>query len=69
MPGVPLTAYRHSSLIVLWGCNPSASGIHLVPKLEGQIVFGIADIVLDRGREIIGPVRTIGHPRVPSQVA
>ena len=34
MPGVALEDYRDAALIVLWGVNPSASGIHLVPILD-----------------------------------
>jgi anaerobic selenocysteine-containing dehydrogenase len=33
MPGVSLEDYDRANLIVLWGFNPSASGIHLVPKV------------------------------------
>ncbi len=33
MPGVALQDYRHSKLVILWGVNPSVSGIHLVPYL------------------------------------
>ena len=33
MPGIALQDYRHSRLVVLWGVNPSVSGIHLVPYL------------------------------------
>ena len=37
MPGVALQDYRYANLIVLWGVNPSVSGIHLVPfVLEAQ---------------------------------
>ncbi len=37
MPGTALQDYRHSKLVVLWGANPSVSGIHLVPYvLEAQ---------------------------------
>ena len=31
MPGVAYADYAHARLIVLWGVNPSATGIHLVP--------------------------------------
>src|SRR6185503_10943638 len=34
MPGVALTDYVHAQLIVIWGMNPSATGIHLVPPLQ-----------------------------------
>jgi anaerobic selenocysteine-containing dehydrogenase len=37
MPGIALQDYVHAKLIVLWGVNPSVSGIHLVPPiLEAQ---------------------------------
>ena len=37
MPGIAIPDYAHSQLIVLWGVNPSHSGIHLVPfVLEAQ---------------------------------
>ena len=32
MPGVTYEDYVHARLIVLWGVNPSASGIHLFPS-------------------------------------
>ena len=34
MPGVPLEDYEHAELIVLWGVNPAATSIHLVPVIE-----------------------------------
>src|SRR3954462_6389302 len=34
MPGVAFTDFHHARLIVLWGVNPSASGIHQVPILQ-----------------------------------
>ncbi len=33
MPGVALPDYRQAKLVILWGVNPSVSGIHLVPYL------------------------------------
>ena len=33
MPGVALTDYEHARLIVVWGCNPTVSGIHLGPPI------------------------------------
>ena len=35
MPGVALDDYVHARLIVVWGTNPSATGIHLVPHRAG----------------------------------
>ena len=34
MPGVTYEDYVHARLIVLWGVNPAASGIHLVPFIK-----------------------------------
>ena len=50
MPGVALPDYVHSSLIVLWGVNPSASGIHLVPILQEAQERGARLVVVDPRR-------------------
>lgn len=50
MPGVALEDYRHAALIVLWGCNPQASGIHLVPILKEARRRGARLIVVDPRR-------------------
>ncbi len=50
MPGVALTAYRHAELIVLWGVNPSSSGIHLVPILKRAKQRGAKLVVIDPRR-------------------
>lgn len=47
MPGVPLTAYRHAQLIVLWGVNPSATSIHLVPIIRRAQAAGAKLVVVD----------------------
>ncbi|MEM7156000.1 MAG: molybdopterin-dependent oxidoreductase [Myxococcota bacterium] len=47
MPGVALTAYRHAKLIVLWGVNPSATGIHLVPIVRKAQAAGAKLVVVD----------------------
>ena len=39
-----------ASLVVLWGCNPSASGIHLVPKLRALQARGGKLVVVDPRR-------------------
>ena len=44
MPSVTYEDYPHAKLIVMWGANPSASGIHLIPYVReaqrrgGQLV-------------------------------
>ena len=50
MPGVPLPAYRHARLIVLWGFNPSASGIHLIPIVKQARASGARRVVVDPRR-------------------
>ncbi|HET9227797.1 MAG TPA: molybdopterin-dependent oxidoreductase [Thermoanaerobaculia bacterium] len=50
MPGIALPDYVHSKLIVVWGVNPSASGIHLVPILQEAQRRGAALVVIDPRR-------------------
>jgi anaerobic selenocysteine-containing dehydrogenase len=50
MPGIALEDYEHSKLIVLWGVNPSATGIHLVPVIERAIANGAKLVVIDPRR-------------------
>ena len=50
MPGVALEDYEHAKLIVLWGVNPSATGIHLVPIIDKARARGCRLIVIDPRR-------------------
>ena len=50
MPGVVYEDYPHARLIVLWGVNPSASGIHLVPFLKEAQAAGATLVVVDPRR-------------------
>ncbi|HXW08256.1 MAG TPA: molybdopterin-dependent oxidoreductase [Vicinamibacterales bacterium] len=47
MPGVTYQDYVHARLIVLWGVNPSASGIHLVPFIKEARTAGARLVVID----------------------
>jgi anaerobic selenocysteine-containing dehydrogenase len=47
MPGVTYEDYVHARLIVLWGVNPSASGIHLVPYIRDAQKAGARLVVID----------------------
>jgi len=47
MPGVALEDYEHAKLIVLWGINPSATGIHLVPVINRARANGAKLVVID----------------------
>ena len=50
MPGIVYQDYPRAQLIVLWGVNPSASGIHLVPFLKQAQVAGSKLVVIDPRR-------------------
>jgi anaerobic selenocysteine-containing dehydrogenase len=50
MPGVTYPDYQHARLIVVWGANPSGSGIHLVPHIKAAQKAGAALVVLDPRR-------------------
>jgi anaerobic selenocysteine-containing dehydrogenase len=47
MPGVALEDFTHARLIVLWGVNPSTTGIHLVPVIERARAAGAKLVVVD----------------------
>ena len=47
MPSVTYQDYPSASLIVLWGVNPSASGIHLVPYVREAQKRGAKLVVID----------------------
>lgn len=50
MPGIPLSDYAHARLIVVWGANPHASGIHFVPFVQRAQEAGARLIVVDPRR-------------------
>ncbi len=50
MAGVALPDYIHSRLIVVWGVNPSATGIHLVPVIQEAQRRGAKLVVIDPRR-------------------
>ena len=47
MPGVTYADYAYAKLIVVWGANPSTSGIHLVPVIREAQRRGAALVVID----------------------
>jgi anaerobic selenocysteine-containing dehydrogenase len=47
MAGVTYVDYVHARLIVLWGVNPAASGIDLVPYLKDARAAGARLVVID----------------------
>ncbi len=50
MPGVAFEDYPAARLIVIWGCNPSATGIHLVPYIRRAQRAGAKLVVVDPRR-------------------
>lgn len=50
MAGVAYPDYEHARLIVVWGCNPSASGIHLVSHIKRAQNAGARLVVIDPRR-------------------
>ena len=50
MPGVAYPDYADARLIVVWGCNPSASGIHLVSHIKRAQQAGGRLVVIDPRR-------------------
>ena len=63
MAGVALQDFPHAKLIVLWGVNPSATGIHLVPYSRRRRSAG-AQLVVDRSR---AARRSPGRPTCTSR--
>ena len=47
MPGVSYEDYPEARLIVLWGVNPSVTGIHLIPKIYAAQARGARLVVVD----------------------
>jgi anaerobic selenocysteine-containing dehydrogenase len=47
MPSVSYQDYPEASLIILWGVNPSASGIHLIPYVRDAQKRGARLVVID----------------------
>jgi anaerobic selenocysteine-containing dehydrogenase len=47
MPSITYEDYPEARLIILWGANPSASGIHLVPYIRDAQRKGATLIVID----------------------
>jgi anaerobic selenocysteine-containing dehydrogenase len=47
MPSVAYQDFVHARLIIIWGANPSASGIHLVPYIREAQRHGATLVVVD----------------------
>ena len=47
MEGVAISDYPSARLVVVWGANPSSSGIHLVPPIQAACDAGAKLVVID----------------------
>ncbi len=65
MPGVALPDYEHARLIVIWGCNPAASGIHLQAPIQRARQQGAKLIVVDPRRTRLAKQADIHLPVRP----
>ncbi len=65
VPGVALEDYAAAKLIVVWGCNPNASGIHLVPIIERAVAAGAQLVVIDPRRTPLARSATLHLPVRP----
>ena len=50
MPGVAFTDFPRARLVVVWGCNPNATGVHLVPQIQAARRAGAKLVVVDPRR-------------------
>ncbi len=50
MAGIALSDFARARVVVLWGVNPSASGIHLVPHVQQAVRSGARLVVIDPRR-------------------
>lgn len=50
MPGVAFSDFADAELIVIWGCNPTATGIHLLPHIQEARRRGAKMVVVDPRR-------------------
>ena len=50
MAGVAYEDYAHAALIIVWGANPSATGIHLIPHIKQAQQAGAKLVAIDPRR-------------------
>lgn len=65
MPGVAYEDYAHARLIVVWGCNASASGIHLVSHIKAAQNAGAKLVVVDPRRTPLARMADLHLPVRP----
>lgn len=65
MAGVAYEDYAHARLIVVWGANPSATSIHLVPHIKQAIKNGARLVVIDPRRTPLARLADLHLPVRP----
>ena len=65
MAGVAYADYPHARLIILWGVNPAASGIHLLPFLNDARAAGAKIVVIDPRRTTLAKKADLHLPVRP----
>ena len=65
MPGIPLPDYVHARLIVVWGANPHASGIHFVPFVQRAQAAGARLVVVDPRQTKLALAADLHVPLLP----
>jgi len=65
MPSVTYQDYPSAKLIVLWGVNPSASGIHLVPYVREAQKQGAKLVVIDPRTTVLARSADLHIPVAP----
>jgi anaerobic selenocysteine-containing dehydrogenase len=65
MAGVAYEDYAEAKLVVVWGCNPSASAIHLVPHVKHAMKSGGRLVVVDPRRTPLARIADLHLPVRP----
>lgn len=65
LPGSDPIDVRHSDCVVLWGMNPSASGIHLIPPVREAVKKGAYLAVVDPWRTPLAREAALHLPVLP----
>jgi len=65
MPSTSYADYLQAKLIVVWGANPSTSGVHLVPLIQQAVKAGSRLVVVDPRVTPLARLATLHLPLAP----
>ncbi|NNF05767.1 MAG: molybdopterin-dependent oxidoreductase, partial [Candidatus Eisenbacteria bacterium] len=65
MPGVAYPDYEAANLIVVWGANPNATGIHLLPYIKNARDKGAKLLVVDPRETPLAKLADLHLPVIP----